>query len=402
MIENLFLKLMLVELSLVHCCPRKWMMDTSTRSLSPHEKNYCISELETLGLVWAVRYFRPYLLGHHTIVYTDHSTCLSLLNTPHPSGKLACWALTIQETNLTLKHRSGRQNVNTDALSRNPVTISDPISNSNEILDACEESKSVFVVTSKVKCSDSVRPVCFHCSVCSVFAGVAEPDNSDSEPKSVSNDSEPISMSNYAPQPDDVGDSNSEPVRICSSECLGSTFGDSCEARADEQVADQKSKESLKEVCEMQLKDPDLALYVTYLECHTLPHDRVAKRIVLESRRMEIIDGILYHEDVSNPGRWCIVVPKPLRQELLEENHSTVFAGHFPDRKIYDCLHRTYWWSGMRADVRRFCQGCLSCASRDQDVESIPYFNLYQFEAPFIGLVLTFLNYLLLPVEINI
>ena len=71
----------------------------ASRSLNLHEKNYCISELETLGLVWAVRYFRPYLLGHHTV---DHSACLSLLNTPHPSGKLARWALTVQEMDLTL------------------------------------------------------------------------------------------------------------------------------------------------------------------------------------------------------------------------------------------------------------------------------------------------------------
>ena len=196
-------------------------------------------------------------------MYTGHSTYLSLLNTSCPSGKLPHWALTIQEMNLTLKHRSGRQNVNVNALSRNPVTNSNPISNSNEILDACGESRfSVY---------DSVCPVCFHCSVCSVFAGVAEPDNSDSEP---------ISMSNCAPQPNDVGDSNSEPICMCSSECLGSTSGDSCEVRADEQVTDQILKESLKEVREMPLKDHDLALYVTYLECHTLPDDDcVAKRI---------------------------------------------------------------------------------------------------------------------------
>ena len=56
-------------------------------------------------------------------MYTDHSACLSLLNTPHPSGKLARWALTIHEINLTLKHRSGRQNANADALSRNPQLI---------------------------------------------------------------------------------------------------------------------------------------------------------------------------------------------------------------------------------------------------------------------------------------
>ena len=43
--------------------------------------------------------------------------------------------------NLTLKHHSGRQNVNVDALSRNSVTNSNPVSNSNEILDACGESR---------------------------------------------------------------------------------------------------------------------------------------------------------------------------------------------------------------------------------------------------------------------
>ena len=42
----------------------------SSRSLSPHEKNYGITELETLGLVWAVKLFRPYILGHKCIVFT--------------------------------------------------------------------------------------------------------------------------------------------------------------------------------------------------------------------------------------------------------------------------------------------------------------------------------------------
>ena len=93
----------------------------ASRSLDVHEKKYGVTELETLGLVWAVRYFRPYLLGHKTTVFTDHSACLSLLNHPRPSGKLARWALTIQEMNLVIKHRSGKPNTNTDALSRNPV-----------------------------------------------------------------------------------------------------------------------------------------------------------------------------------------------------------------------------------------------------------------------------------------
>ena len=93
----------------------------ASRSLDKHEKNYGISELETLGLVWAVRYFRPYILGHPCVVYTDHTACLSILNSSRPSGKLARRALTIQEMDLTIKHKAGRENANADALSRNPA-----------------------------------------------------------------------------------------------------------------------------------------------------------------------------------------------------------------------------------------------------------------------------------------
>ena len=66
--------------------------------------------------------FRAYILGHKCTVYTDHSACTSLLSTPNPSVKLARWAMIIQEMNLEIEHRSGKSNVNADALSRNPVS----------------------------------------------------------------------------------------------------------------------------------------------------------------------------------------------------------------------------------------------------------------------------------------
>ena len=59
----------------------------ASRSLDPHEKNYGVTELETLAIVWAIRHFRAYLLGHRTTVFTDHTACMSLLNHPRPSGK---------------------------------------------------------------------------------------------------------------------------------------------------------------------------------------------------------------------------------------------------------------------------------------------------------------------------
>ena len=81
-------------------------------------KNYSSSELEASTVVWSVEHFRPYLYGHTCQLYTDYQALKSLMNTPHPSGKLARWGLTIQELDLHIHHRSGKTNRAADALSR--------------------------------------------------------------------------------------------------------------------------------------------------------------------------------------------------------------------------------------------------------------------------------------------
>ena len=93
----------------------------ASRTLQPHEKNYGVSELEALGVVWALKHFRHYIYGHHCQVFTDHEALKALLNTPHPSGKLARWGMAIQELDLEIVHRAGRHNVSADALSRYPI-----------------------------------------------------------------------------------------------------------------------------------------------------------------------------------------------------------------------------------------------------------------------------------------
>ena len=76
----------------------------ASRALHKHERNYHVTELETLGIVWAAKYFRAYLLGHHCLVLTDHAACTSLLNSSNPSAKLARWAMIIQEMDLDIQY----------------------------------------------------------------------------------------------------------------------------------------------------------------------------------------------------------------------------------------------------------------------------------------------------------
>ena len=96
----------------------------ASRSLQKHEKNYGITELEGLGVVWATKHFRPYLYGHQCTVFTDQEVLNSLLNTPQPSSELARWGMALQERSLKIEHQSGKHNANADALSCHPPSES--------------------------------------------------------------------------------------------------------------------------------------------------------------------------------------------------------------------------------------------------------------------------------------
>ena len=72
-------------------------------------------------MVWALRLFRAYLRGHKTIVYNDHSPVKALRYAKHTSGKVARWSQVMSEYDLEIRYHPGRQNANTDALSRSPL-----------------------------------------------------------------------------------------------------------------------------------------------------------------------------------------------------------------------------------------------------------------------------------------
>ena len=129
----------------------------ASRKLQAAEKNYGIMELETLGIVWAVKYFRSYLLGHKLVVYTDHVACASLLSCRNPSPKLARWAMIVQEMNLVIKHCPGKTNANADTLSRMLSVTEDP--DLQEI--PCPQPESSSVCACKVIPEGNVSP----CSV---------------------------------------------------------------------------------------------------------------------------------------------------------------------------------------------------------------------------------------------
>ena len=90
------------------------------RGLNQAEQNYSTTEREALALVEGIKKFQPYLHNRNFTVVTDHSSLRWLMNVKDASGRLARWALLLQQYDFNIVHRPGGNHGNADCLSRRP------------------------------------------------------------------------------------------------------------------------------------------------------------------------------------------------------------------------------------------------------------------------------------------
>lgn len=99
-----------------------------SRKTSEAQKKWCSYELEVLAIIEALKKFRVYVLGLKFKIVTDCQAFEKTLSKQNLPPKVARWAISLEEFDYEIEHRSGDRMKHVDALSRYPImAVEDPM-----------------------------------------------------------------------------------------------------------------------------------------------------------------------------------------------------------------------------------------------------------------------------------
>ena len=90
----------------------------ASKTFNEAQENYSTTEKEMSAMVFACEKFRPYILGSHVIIHTDHTAIKYLMTKKETKTRLIRWVLLLQEFDQEIKDREGCDNVIADHLQR--------------------------------------------------------------------------------------------------------------------------------------------------------------------------------------------------------------------------------------------------------------------------------------------
>ena len=90
----------------------------ANKTFNEAQENYSTTKKEMLAMVFACENFRPYILGSHVIIHTDHAVIKYMMAKKEVKPRLIIWVLLLQEFDLEIKDKKDCDNVIADHLSR--------------------------------------------------------------------------------------------------------------------------------------------------------------------------------------------------------------------------------------------------------------------------------------------
>jgi transposase InsO family protein len=301
----------------------------ASRTLNESEINYSTIEKELFAIVWATKYFRPYLFGRKFKIVTDHKPLQWVMSLKEPNSRLTRWRLKLSEYDFTVIYKKGKLNTNADALSR---------------IEICNEEASSIIANA------SERP----------------PSNSETQTAHTSNENpileipiteEPLNKFNRQLCLSIVGDLKKRTTVTKPFETHTKTSVQLSESNLEEDLIN-----AIKEFVNPKIKtglliNPELGMY------KIIP-------IIQEKFKSSCMNLVLAKREVEN-------VKEYLRQQDIIRHYHDGKTNHRGINECYLSLSTKYYWPKMRDDITKFINNCTICGQAKYDRNPIrPKLNI--------------------------
>lgn len=382
------------------------------RGFTKPESKYSVTEQELLAIVFAVNYFRVFLIGQPFEIRTDHNALRWILGLKEPSPRLARWIALLQQYDYTVKHVAGAHNRVPDCLSRWEYETpevpmeEDPIYDvglrplqadisgtvpDTDMPEAAEHSDAP-AYQSAAEFHDSYGTDSEHCDEAEVrnisvptAANIQQDEHSD-EPTVVTperSDLECVTCGRTAPDYFPEEDSIAQSITLMKltakqAEQRRTRLKDALLSSTIHWSDPDLSPENIRR---QQVKDPVCRRYIQYLATGSLPNIpalakailcRAHDYILLPIKSLHSTDeepqyyDILYHIDVSREKgpqstRAQVVVPHSLRAMFLRLYHDSLIGSHIGPGKLISIMKPRLFWHGMCEDIVAYCRSCEIC-----------------------------------------
>ena len=315
----------------------------ASRTFNRQEANYCITRREMLAAVYGLKQYRQYLLGRRFTLRSDHAALTYLRSTVEPVGQQARWLNFFEEFDFELVHRAGQSHQNADGLSRRPCETDTDID-----CRQCHKTKTESSLTHAVTTRRQAR-------------AAAEGDdliteNDDGGPEEPPEDE--IRPGRGRARRPRARRRNGRRIPPLTStdvvEIIKEEWTPGYLAAAQDLDEDLRCLKSWKSGTgvkpswfQLRGASPTLKAYWQQFDSIVLQNDVLYRQ---------------FHRGRALPDTLQLLVPKSLRQAILELAHADA-AGHMSARKTEGQLQPRAYWYGWKRAIYVYCQNCSICNS---------------------------------------
>ena len=138
---------------------------------------------------------------------------------------------------------------------------------------------------------------------------------------------------------------------------------------------DSTNSKSAQELRQAQLGNPDIKPVLDWLEKCTnkptweeiAPHSSNTKTYCAQWQSLRVFERVLYRLWETPSGDDVVrqlILPKLLRQGVLQQLHDAHTAGHLGTAKTLSRVRQRFYWVQCRKDVQEWCRNCDLCAQK--------------------------------------